>query len=79
VKKELAGLTLTLETSYKVEGEKGAGRPHPYLENFLEGAGGGGGRNGTATEITAALWQQYQHRKKCVKIARSHINKNYFY
>jgi hypothetical protein len=36
-------LTLTLETSYKVDGEKGAGRPHPHPDNFLEGAGGGGG------------------------------------
>jgi hypothetical protein len=76
VKKELAGFTFTLETSYKVGGEKGAGRPHPHPDNFLKGAGGGGGINCTATEITEALWQQYQHRKKCVKIARSHINKN---
>jgi hypothetical protein len=62
-----------LTVSESVEGEEGAGWPHPHPRDLLEGAGGVCEKFHSSELLLQHL---YEHHEKCVKIVGSHIEKN---
>jgi hypothetical protein len=70
----LAILDNALAVSELARDEEQAGRPNPHPRDLLKGAGGGM-KNLTAVDFTAALRKWYERCKKCVKIPGAHIKK----